>query len=108
MSPPSQFITVPDAFGYPAPCHVGPSLGSADTDWDDGRMPPEEPLVCSAKGCQAAAVWALLWNNPKLHTPERRKVWLACGDHRTSLGDFLTARQFLRDVVPVEDAPKPS
>jgi hypothetical protein len=66
-----------------------------------------EPLVCSAKGCQADAVWALLWNNPKLHTPERRKVWLACDEHRVSLGDFLTARQFLRDVVPVEDAPAP-
>ena len=70
-------------------------------------MPPEEPLVCSAKGCQADAVWALLWNNPKLHTPDRRKVWLACEEHRASLGDFLTARQFLRDVVPVEDAPAP-
>jgi len=65
----------------------------------------DEPPLCSAKGCQSAAVWALLWNNPKLHTPERRKVWLACGDHRQSLGDFLGARSFLRDVVPVEDAP---
>ena len=70
-------------------------------------MPAQDPLVCSAKGCQADAVWALLWNNPKLHTPDRRKVWLACEDHRGSLGDFLTARQFLRDVVPVEDAPAP-
>ena len=70
-------------------------------------MPPEEPLVCSARGCHAEAAWALLWNNPKLHTPDRRKVWLACAEHRTSLGDFLTARQFLRDVVPVEDAPEP-
>ena len=33
--------------------------------------------VCSAKGCQAVAVWDLQWNNPKLHTPERRKIWLA-------------------------------
>lgn len=62
-------------------------------------------LVCSAKGCTSPAVWALLWNNPKLHTPERRKTWLACDVHRASLGDFLGARQFLRDVVPVEDRP---
>jgi hypothetical protein len=70
-------------------------------------MTSEQPLVCSSKGCQADAVWALLWNNPRLHTPDRRKVWLACDDHRTTLGDFLSARQFLRDVVPVEDAPEP-
>jgi len=61
--------------------------------------------VCSAKGCQAPAVWALLWNNPKLHTPDRRKTWLACEEHRATLGDFLGARGFLKDVVPVADAP---
>lgn len=55
---------------------------------------------CSAKGCQADAVWALLWNNPKIHTPDRRKTWLACDEHRDSLSDFLGARGFLRDVEP--------
>jgi len=64
-----------------------------------------DALVCSAKGCAQPAVWALLWNNPKLHTPERRKTWLACDVHRTTLGDFLGARQFLKDVVPVDEAP---
>jgi hypothetical protein len=58
-------------------------------------------LTCSAKGCQHTAVWSLMWNNPKIHTPERRKVWLACEEHRESLGDFLRARGFLRDVLPV-------
>ena len=48
----------------------------------------------------APAVWALQWNNPKVHTPERRKTWLACDEHRTTLGDFLGARGFLKDVVP--------
>jgi hypothetical protein len=62
-------------------------------------MEPEKP-ICSAKGCQTDAVWDLVWNNPRLHTPERRKVWLACEEHRTSLADFLAARQFLRDVQP--------
>ncbi len=57
------------------------------------------PDVCSAKGCTAGATWALLWNNPKLHTPERRKTWLACEDHKTSLSDFLGARGFLKDAV---------
>ncbi len=57
-----------------------------------------EPDTCSAKGCRVPAAWQLLWNNPKLHTPDRRKVWLACEEHRPSLSDFLGARGFLRDV----------
>ncbi len=66
-------------------------------------MTNEDALTCSAKGCTAAAVWALQWNNPKLHTPDRRKVWLACDEHRASLGDFLSSRQFLREVVPAAE-----
>ncbi len=55
---------------------------------------------CSAKGCTASATWQLLWNNPKLHTEDRRKTWLACDEHRESLSSFLGARKFLKDVVP--------
>ncbi len=65
-----------------------------------------ESLVCSAKGCQQTAVWALVWNNPKLHTPDRRKSWLACDEHREQLADFLAARRFLREVVPALEAPE--
>lgn len=57
--------------------------------------------VCSAKGCRAAAVHAVVWNNPKLHTAERRKVWLACDEHQKSLADFVALRGFLIEVVPV-------
>jgi hypothetical protein len=60
-----------------------------------------EPLRCSAKGCRAPARWALRWNNPKLHEPERRKTWLACDDHLSSLSDFLAARSFLRETAPI-------
>jgi hypothetical protein len=62
-------------------------------------------LVCSAKGCRAEATWAHLWNNPKLHSPERRKVWLACEDHRPTLGDFLSLRGFLVETVPAGQIP---
>ena len=64
-----------------------------------------EPDLCSARGCREPAVWQLLWNNPKLHTPERRKIWLACPDHRESLELFLGARGFLKDTVPHEPEP---
>ena len=40
---------------------------------------------CSAKGCTAPAVHALLWRNPKIHTPERRKAWLAYLDQLRGL-----------------------
>lgn len=55
--------------------------------------------VCSAKGCKEAALWVLAWNNPRIHTPERRKTWIACGQHREYLAGFLDVRDFLRDVV---------
>lgn len=64
---------------------------------------PVGELVCSARGCRAEATWGLLWNNPRLHTPSRRKVWLACGEHRAHLEQFLGARDFLRGTVPVTE-----
>ncbi|MGY4721163.1 hypothetical protein [Naumannella cuiyingiana] len=62
---------------------------------------PTEDAICSAKGCRRAAEFDLAWNNPKLHTPERRKHWLACAEHRESLDRFLSARGFLREVGPI-------
>ncbi|UNO44270.1 hypothetical protein [Streptomyces sp. MST-110588] len=59
--------------------------------------------MCSAKGCRADAVWVLAWNNPKLHTPERRKTWLACEKHREHLSHFLGVRGFLKDVCTLEE-----
>jgi hypothetical protein len=64
------------------------------------EAPATEPDLCSAKGCRADATWQLLWNNPRIHTPDRRKVWLACDEHKDTLGEFLTARSFLREVAP--------
>ena len=59
---------------------------------------------CSSRGCRAAAAWELRWNNPRIHPPERRKVWLACDEHRSTLSDFLSARSFLREVAPFDPA----
>jgi hypothetical protein len=59
--------------------------------------------ICSAKGCRDRAAYGLLWNNPKLHTPERRKTWLACEKHADPLSDFLSKRGFLKDALPVDD-----
>lgn len=58
-------------------------------------------VICSAKGCRAAATQAVIWRNPKLHVEGRRKVWLACDDHREWLADFVGMRGFLIEVIPV-------
>ena len=65
-----------------------------------------DSLRCSAKGCRNPASWAHLWNNPKLHVPDRRKVWLACDDHRASLGEFLSIRGFLVETVAADAIPE--
>jgi hypothetical protein len=80
----------------------------ADSTAPEGIDPlPTGPdgLVCSARGCRSAASLDLRWNNPKIHTPTRRKHWLACRDHQESLSAFLSARGFLCEVVPLPDAP---
>lgn len=73
---------------------------------EDSRVSRGEPtaaadLRCSAKGCRATAVDAVVWRNPKLHVEGRRKVWLACPDHRESLAEFVDLRGFLIEVIPV-------
>lgn len=75
--------------------------------------PPDEPsderpddapqvVLCSARGCRAAAVWVLEWSNPRIHGTDRLKAWAACEEHRDSLSEFLTLRGFLRSVVPLQ------
>lgn len=53
-----------------------------------------DTVICSAKGCTDAAVHQVVWNNPKVHTPDRRKVWTACDEHEQTLRRFLDARGF--------------
>ena len=57
--------------------------------------------MCSAKACRAPATYAVVWNNPKVHTPEREKVWHACDDHHESLSQFLELRGFLKRIDPL-------
>lgn len=71
---------------------------------EDPRLPDRtEKPQCSRRGCGHDASWQLLWNNPRVHTPERRKSWLACDEHRDYLADFLGQRDFLKAVEPFSD-----
>jgi hypothetical protein len=59
--------------------------------------------MCSRKGCRLEAEWQLLWNNPRIHTPERRKTWLSCSDHRDWLEEYLQTRGLWKETVPFAD-----
>ncbi len=63
--------------------------------------PLEHRYTCSRAGCRDAADWALLWRNPKIHSADRRKTWLACETHLEVLRDFLQDRDFPLEVVAV-------
>jgi hypothetical protein len=49
---------------------------------------------CSSAGCRADAAWRVNWRNPRIHSPDRVKVWLACDDHRATLAGYLATRGF--------------
>ena len=69
------------------------------------RPPDDDDLVqCSAKGCRAPAVHVLVWNNPKVHAPDREKTWVACDVHCSSLAEHLDVRGFLQRVEPLGGA----
>lgn len=49
---------------------------------------------CSRTKCSNLASVKIIWRNPKIHTEDREKVWLACDEHTQYLTDFLRARNF--------------
>ena len=70
-----------------------------------GLFQEPEQFTCSRAGCTAAAGWRIEWRNPKIHTEDRVKVWLACDDHRDYLSEFLAARDFpVRTVALTPEA----
>lgn len=56
---------------------------------------------CSRAGCRTPAQWRIEWRNPRIHSPERRKIWVACDEHRDYLRDYLAARDFPVSVAPL-------
>lgn len=72
-----------------------------------GETGPSEP-TCSRAGCRAPATASVNWRNPKIHGPERVKVWLACAEHTEFLTEYLRARDFPVLVGPVGQTPDAS
>ena len=61
-----------------------------------------ERRTCSRAGCRSVATQRIQWRNPRIHSGDRRKVWLACDEHVGTLSDFLLARAFPLEVLPME------
>lgn len=64
---------------------------------------PEHALTCSRAGCRAPATRAIRWRNPKIHSADRWKHWLACEAHLEYLEGFLRARSFPLEVLAVSE-----
>ncbi|WP_207203800.1 hypothetical protein [Actinomyces minihominis] len=56
------------------------------------RRGPKD-LVCSNRGCERPATFAITWSNPTLPFG-RAKHWLACDEHRITLEKYLAYRDF--------------
>lgn len=59
--------------------------------------------ICSRAGCAEPATWNVNWRNPKIHTADRVKIWLACDEHRQYLFDYLATRSFPVKVTPLAE-----
>ena len=66
-----------------------------------------ERHTCSRAGCRREATSAIAWRNPRIHTGDRHKTWLACDDHVEVLRDFLAVRAFPLEVTPMPSPTDP-
>ncbi|WP_431796641.1 hypothetical protein [Microbacterium enclense] len=65
----------------------------------------DAPADCSRAGCRAPAEWAIRWRNPRIHSVDRRKTWVACPEHVGYLREFLRARDFPVEVSALAGDP---
>lgn len=53
-----------------------------------------DTLRCSRNKCALAPQWQVVWRNPKIHSEDRRKIWLSCEEHRSYFEGYLSQRGF--------------
>jgi hypothetical protein len=49
---------------------------------------------CARANCTSDASWQVNWRNPRIHSLDRIKVWVACDEHVEFLRDYLASRSF--------------
>lgn len=57
-----------------------------------------DEFECSRAACRRVGTHHIVWRNPRIHSEERRKIWLACDDHVGFLSEYLRAREFPVEV----------
>lgn len=73
-----------------------------------GLGAPLDSATCSRADCRAPALWRIDWRNPRIHTEDRVKTWLACEEHVEYLREFLSARDFPLAVRPLSETDVPA
>ena len=63
--------------------------------------------TCSRAGSRLEATTTIEWRNPRIHTGDRVKTWLACDEHVEVLREFLEARAFPVAVKPFSPSTDP-
>lgn len=69
-----------------------------------GLGAPLDTATCSRAGCRKTATVRLDWRNPRIHSEDRVKTWLACPEHTEFLSEFLRLRDFPLAVRPLSEA----
>jgi hypothetical protein len=59
-------------------------------------------LICSRAGCSDGASWFIYWRNPKVHSLDRKKTWLACESHKQFFIEYLSMREFFLEAESIE------
>lgn len=59
-------------------------------------------IKCSRANCQQLALVNIHWQNPKIHTDGRQKIWSSCAEHEAFLVDYLQARGFGLQVKEIK------
>ncbi len=72
-----------------------------------GLGAPLQSTTCSRAECRRAGVWRLDWRNPRIHSIERVKTWLACDDHVDFLSEFLSLRDFPLTITALNSSATP-
>jgi hypothetical protein len=66
-----------------------------------GAITDDATVTCSRAGCRTEASFNVNWRNPRIHSVDRVKVWLACAEHRSYLEEYLSTRGFPVVVTPL-------
>lgn len=66
-----------------------------------GAFPDDAVPTCSRAGCRNDATFNVNWRNPRIHSEDRVKIWLACDEHRDYLEEYLATRNFPVVVTPL-------